>query len=251
MWRRIKDLKKQHMLPWNCNKLNDKYQSGKGYKVISKDFWTPVNQCKSHDPQVKKTWNSFPSRGWPIQNNSNSSSITHPRGHKNTTCKTLQASLKLRKRVSRPEPHLKKKNTKVRVRFPNKHLDHLRLLEKYSMDWRDKSESFWEIYTIDSAFQEEKLNVWGLFAGSGTGQLAVVVRTINSVHGTKFKHTGYTGQYSKTLPTHPDWLNKKQNWSFRVALSKFGSHRMHMLETPLCGWIKFLHNDVKCLFSVK
>ncbi len=53
-------LKEQHIMPQSKeiheqmrNKIVDMYQSGKGYKAISKAF-----HGQSHYPQMEKTWNS-------------------------------------------------------------------------------------------------------------------------------------------------------------------------------------------------
>ncbi len=40
------------------NKIVEMYQSGKGYKAISKALGLPVNHGQSHNSQIEKTWNS-------------------------------------------------------------------------------------------------------------------------------------------------------------------------------------------------
>ncbi len=68
------------------NKIVDMYQSGKGYKAISKAFVTPANNNQSHYLQMEKTWNSDePSNEWlAYQNYSKNATTTHPGGHKRT-----------------------------------------------------------------------------------------------------------------------------------------------------------------------
>ncbi len=47
-------------------KVIEIYQSGKGYKAISKALGLIANHSESHYPQMAKTWNSGePSQEWP------------------------------------------------------------------------------------------------------------------------------------------------------------------------------------------
>ncbi len=82
-------LKEQHIMPWfkeiqeqMRNKIVDMYQSGKGYKAISKALglqWTTVRAIihKWRKKHLKEEWPAY-------QNYSKSAMTTHPGGHKRT-----------------------------------------------------------------------------------------------------------------------------------------------------------------------
>ncbi len=60
------------------------YQSGKGYKAISKALGLQRTTVRAIIHKWQKTWNSGePSQEWPAnQNYPKSAATTHPRGHK-------------------------------------------------------------------------------------------------------------------------------------------------------------------------
>ncbi len=66
------------------NKIVDLYQSGKGYKAMSKALGLQRTTVRAIYPQMEKTWNSGePSQEWPAyQIYSKSATTTHPGGHK-------------------------------------------------------------------------------------------------------------------------------------------------------------------------
>ncbi len=125
------------------NKIVDMYQSGKGYKAISKALG--LHRSQSHYPQMEKTWN-LPRSGWPTKITPRAQRwliqevIKEPR----TTSKELQASLAsikisvvhdstIRKRLGKNDIHgrvpsqkplLNKKNTKACLTFTKKYLDY-------------------------------------------------------------------------------------------------------------------------------
>ncbi|KAI3355086.1 hypothetical protein L3Q82_017865, partial [Scortum barcoo] len=67
-------------------KVIEIYQSGKGYKAISKASGTPANHSESHYPQMAKTWNSGePSQEWLAdQNYPKSAATTHAKRSQKT-----------------------------------------------------------------------------------------------------------------------------------------------------------------------
>ncbi len=84
-WSRPKDPQKLHIMLRSKEiqeqmrkKVIEIYQSGKGYKAISKALGL------HNYPQMAKTWNSGePSQEWPADQNYPKSAVTtHPRGHK-------------------------------------------------------------------------------------------------------------------------------------------------------------------------
>ncbi len=149
------------------NKIVDMYQSGKGYKAFLR-LWD------SSEPQSEplstngETVMNLPRSGRPTKITPRAQwrliqeVIKEPR----TTSKELQASLAsikvsvhestIRKRlgknsihgrVPRQNPLLTKKNTKARLTFAKKYLDLLilNILGKFSVDWCDKSWTFWKV----------------------------------------------------------------------------------------------------------
>ncbi len=179
-----------------------------------------------------------------------------------TTSKELQASLAsikvsvhdliIRKdwakngihgRVPRQKPLLTKKNTKAHLTFAKK-ISWLspRLLGKYSVDWWDKSWTFgrcvsryiWcktnTAFHKRTSYQQSKhgggsVMVWGCFAASGPGWLAIIDGTMNSALYQKIlkenvslwpqaqAHLGYAaGQWSQTHQQVHLWMApEKQN----------------------------------------
>ncbi len=68
------------------NKRVEMYQSGKGYKAVSKALGTPASRGQSHYTQMEETWTSGePSQEWTTdQNDPKSATTTHPGGHRIT-----------------------------------------------------------------------------------------------------------------------------------------------------------------------
>ena len=151
------------------NKIVDMYQSGKGYKAISKALGLQQTTVRAiiHKWRKLGTVVNLPRSGRPTkitpraQRRLIQEVIEEPR----TTSKELQASLAsikvsvhdstIRKRlgkngihgrVPRQKPLLTKKNTKARLTFAKK-ISWLspRLLGKYSVDWCNKSWTFWKV----------------------------------------------------------------------------------------------------------
>ncbi len=86
-------LKEQHIMPRSKeiqeqmrNKIVDMYQSGKGYKAISKALGLQRTTVRTIILQMEKAWESGePCQEWPAyQNYSKSAMPTHPGGHKRT-----------------------------------------------------------------------------------------------------------------------------------------------------------------------
>ncbi len=153
------------------NKIIDMYQSGKGYKAISKALELQRTTVRAiiHKWRKLGTVVNLPRSGRPtkitprVQWRLIQEVIKEPR----TTSKELQASLAsikvsvhdstIRKRlgkngihgrVPRQKPLLTKKNTKARLTFAKKYLDYPKTFGKYSVDWCDKSWTFWKVCVL-------------------------------------------------------------------------------------------------------
>ncbi len=161
-----------------------------------------------------------PSQEWPAdQNYPKSAATTHPRGPQKTPQQhlRLQASLAsvkvsvhdstirkrlgkngLHGRVPRPKPLLSKKNIKAHLSFARKHLDDPQDFWENTL-WTDKTKvelfgrcvSHYIWRKSNTAFQKKNIiptvkygggsvMVWGCFAASGPGRLAVINGTMNS-----------------------------------------------------------------------
>ncbi len=150
------------------NKIVDMYQSGKGYKAISKALglqrttvraiihkWRKLGTVVNLPRSERPTKITPRAQWWLIQE-----VIKEPR----TTSKELQASLAsikvsvhdstIRKRlgkngihekVPRQKPLLTKHNTKACLTFAKKYWLSPRLLGKYSVEWCDNSWTFWKV----------------------------------------------------------------------------------------------------------
>ncbi|KAF7654779.1 hypothetical protein LDENG_00064760 [Lucifuga dentata] len=224
------------------NEVIDIYQSGKGYKAISKALGLQRTTVRAiiHKWRKHGTVVNLPRSGRPTK-------IT-PRAHRRliqevtkeprTTSKALQASLAsvkvsvhdstIRKRlgkngihgrVPRRKPLLTKKNTKARLTFAKKHLDDPQDFWENIL-WTDETKV--ELYgrcasryiwcKTNTAFQKKNIiptvkhgggsvMVWGCFAASGPGRLAVILkRTWVIQQDNDSKHT------SKSTS---EWLKKK------------------------------------------
>ncbi|KAF7670306.1 hypothetical protein LDENG_00272020 [Lucifuga dentata] len=196
------------------NKVIDIYQSGKGYKAISKALGLQRTTVRAiiHKWRKHGTVVNLPRSGRPTK-------IT-PRAHRRliqevtkeprTTSKALQASLAsvkvsvhdstIRKRLGKNGIHgrVPRKNTKARLTFAKKHLDDPQDFwenilwtdeTKVELFGRCASRYIWR--KTNTAFQKKNIiptvkhgggsvMVWGCFAASGPGRLAVIDGTMNS-----------------------------------------------------------------------
>ncbi len=163
-------------MPWSKeiqeqmrNKTVDIYQSGKGYKAISKALGLQRTTVKAiiHKWRKSGTVVNLPRSGWPTkitpraQRQLIQEVIKEPR----TTSKELQASLAsikvsvhdstIRKRLGKNCIHGRVPRQKPLLTKKNKGSSHIcqkiswlspRLLGKYSVDWWDKSWTFWKVH---------------------------------------------------------------------------------------------------------
>uniref|UniRef100_A0A9J7ZRY6 Transposase n=1 Tax=Cyprinus carpio carpio TaxID=630221 RepID=A0A9J7ZRY6_CYPCA len=211
-------LKEQHILPQSKeiqeqmrNKIVDMYQSGKGYKAISKALGLQQTTVRA----IIQKWQKHGT----VENLPRSGQMTKitPRAQRRliqevtkdptTTSKELQASLvsvkvsvndsSIRKRlgknglhgrVPRRKPLLSKKNIKARLSFARKHLDDPQDFWKNAL-WTDETKV--ELFGSNTTFQKKNIiptvkygggsvMVRGCFAASGPGRLAVINGTMKS-----------------------------------------------------------------------
>uniref|UniRef100_A0A673HSL5 Tc1-like transposase DDE domain-containing protein n=1 Tax=Sinocyclocheilus rhinocerous TaxID=307959 RepID=A0A673HSL5_9TELE len=201
---RSKEIQKQMR-----KKVIEIYQSGKGYKAIYKALGLQRTTVRTIIHKWQKQLNSGePSQEWPADQN-------YPKS--TTTSKELQASLAsvkvsvhdstirkrlgkngLHGRVPRRKPLLSKKNIKARLSFARKHLDDPQDFWENTL-WTDETKvelfgrcvSHYVWRKSNTAFQKKNIiptvkygggsvMVWGCFAASGPGRLAVINGTMNS-----------------------------------------------------------------------
>ncbi len=282
------------------NKIVDIYQSGKGYKAISKALGLLRTSVRAiiHKWRKLGTVVNLSRSGWPTKITMQWRLIQEVIKEPRTTSKELQASLPsikisvldstIRKRlskngihgrVSRLKPLLTKKNTKAHLTFVKK-ISWLisRLLGKYSVDWWDKSwegvcpitsgvktnTAFYKKNTIPTVKQSGRVMVWGCFAASGPGRLAIIDGTMNSalyqkilkenvrpsVCDLKLKRTW--GMQQDNDPKHTskstsEWLKKNKikvlewpNQSLDLNLIEMLCYdlKQSCSKTLQCGWIK-------------
>ncbi|KAK3551411.1 hypothetical protein QTP70_017294, partial [Hemibagrus guttatus] len=202
-------------------KVIEIYQSGKGYKAISKALGLPrttvraiIYKCRKHG-----TVENLPRSGrlTKITQRAQRQLIQEVTKDLTTTSKELQASLAsvkvsvhdstirkrlgkngLHGRVPRRKPLLSKKNIKARLSFARKHLDDPQDFWENTL-WTDetkielfgRSVSHYVWCKSNTAFQKKNIiptvkygggsvMVWGCFAASGPGRLAVINGTMNS-----------------------------------------------------------------------
>uniref|UniRef100_A0A9J8CLU9 Transposase n=1 Tax=Cyprinus carpio carpio TaxID=630221 RepID=A0A9J8CLU9_CYPCA len=208
---RSKEIQKQMR-----KKVTELYQSGKGYKAISKALGLQRTTVRAiiHKRQKHGTVENLPRSGFPRAQRRLIQEVTK---NPTTTSKELQASLasvkvsvhdsSLRKRlgknglhgrVPRRKPLLSKKNVKACLSFARKHLDDPQDFWENTL-WTDetKVELFGRCVSnyvwrkSNTAFQKKNIlltvkygggsvMVWGCFAASGPGRLAVINGTMNS-----------------------------------------------------------------------
>ncbi|KAK3542759.1 hypothetical protein QTP70_002767 [Hemibagrus guttatus] len=197
------------------------YQSGKGYKAISKALGLLRTTVRAIIYKWRKhgTVENLPRSGRPtkITPRAQRQLIQEVTKDPTTTSKELQASLAsvkvsvhdstirkrlgkngLRGRVPRQKPLLSKKNIKARLSFARKHLDDPQDFWENTL-WTDetkielfgRSVSHYIWRKSNTAFQKKNIiptvkygggsvMVWGCFAASGPGRLAVINGTMNS-----------------------------------------------------------------------
>lgn len=203
------------------NKVIDIYQSGKGYKAISKALGLQRTTVRAIIHKWRKfgTVVNLPRSGRPtkITPRAQRRLIQEVTKEPTTTSKELQASLAsvkvsvhdstIRKRlgkngihgrVPRRKPLLTKNNIKARLTFGKKHLDDPQDFwenilwtdeTKVELFGRCASRYIWR--KSNTAFQKKNIiptvkygggsvMVWGCFAASGPGRLAVIDGTMNS-----------------------------------------------------------------------
>ncbi|KAK3550030.1 hypothetical protein QTP86_018655, partial [Hemibagrus guttatus] len=213
---RSKEIQKQMR-----KKVIEIYQSGKGYKAISKALGLPRTTVRAIIYKWRKhgTVENLPRSGRPtkITPRVQRQLIQEVTKDPTTTSKELQASLAsvkvsvhdstirkrlgkngLRGRVPRRKPLLSKKNIKARLSFARKHLDDPQDFWENTL-WTDetkielfgRSVSHYVWRKSNTAFQKKNIiptvkygggsvMVWGCFAASGPGRLAVITGTMNS-----------------------------------------------------------------------
>ncbi|KAK3509610.1 hypothetical protein QTP70_006816 [Hemibagrus guttatus] len=202
---RSKEIQKQMR-----KKVVEIYQSGKGYKAISKALGLPRTTVRAIIYKWK-TWNSGePSQEWPAdQNYPKSAATTHP-GELQASLASVKVSVHdstirkrlgkngLHGRVPRRKPLLSKKNIKARLSFARKHLDdpqdfweNTLWTDETKMEHFGRSVSHYVWCKSNTAFEKKNIiptvkyggssvMVWGCFAASGPGRLTVINGTMNS-----------------------------------------------------------------------
>ncbi len=274
------------------NKIVDMYQSGKGYKTISKALGLQRTTVRAiiHKWRKLGTVVNLPRSGRPTtitpraQRRLIQEVIKEPR----TTSKELQASLAsikvsvhdstIRKRlgknsihgrVPRQKPLLTKKNTKARLTFAKKYLN-------YPQDfwanilWTDatKVELFGRCVSCyiwrktNTAFHKKNIiptvkygggsvMVWGCFAASGPGRLAIIDRTMNSALYQKIRKENVRPSV-RDLKLKRTWVMQQDNDPKHTSKSTsewLKKNKIKVLEwpnqSPDLNPIEMMWHDVK------
>uniref|UniRef100_A0AAR2K1L6 Paired domain-containing protein n=1 Tax=Pygocentrus nattereri TaxID=42514 RepID=A0AAR2K1L6_PYGNA len=192
-------------------KVIEIYQSGKGYKAISKALGIQRTTVRAiiHKWRRHGTVVNLPRSGRPpkISPRVQRRLIQEVTKDPTTTSKELQASVAsvkvsvhastirkrlgkngLHGRVPRRKPLLSKKNIKARLNFSKTHLDDPQhfwenILWTYLLRiiWRKRNTAFQKKNIIPTVkYGGGSVMVWGCFAASGPGRLAVINGTMNS-----------------------------------------------------------------------
>ncbi len=227
-WSRPKDPQKLHIMLRSKEiqeqmrkKVIEIYQSGKGYKAISKALGLQrttvraiIHKWRKHGTVVNLPRSGRPTKITPRAQRWHIQEVTKD---PTTTSKELQASLAsvkvsvhdstirkrlgkngLHGRVPRLKPLLSKKNIKAHLSFARKHLDDPQDFWENTL-WTDETKvelfgrcvSHYIWRKSNTAFQKKNIMptvkygggcvmVWGCFAASGPGRLAVINGTMNS-----------------------------------------------------------------------
>ncbi len=288
-------------------KVIEIYQSGKGYKAISKALGLQrttvraiIHKWRNHGTVVNLPRSGRPTKITPRAQRRLIQEVTKD---PTTTCKELQASLAsvkvsvhdstirkrlgkngLHGRVPRPKPLLSKKNIKAHLSFARKHLDDPQDFWENTL-WTDETKvelfgrcvSHYIWRKSNTAFQKKNIiptvkygsgsvMVWGCFAASGPGRLAVINGTMNSavyqkilkdnvrpsVRDLKLKRTWVLIQNTPANPPLNGW--RKTKWRLWSGLVKVLTwillrccgmtlKRRFMLENPPM-WLNY-NNSVK------
>uniref|UniRef100_A0A8C6Q7I4 Transposase n=1 Tax=Nothobranchius furzeri TaxID=105023 RepID=A0A8C6Q7I4_NOTFU len=226
-------------------KIIEIYQSGKGYKAISKALGLQRTRVRAiiHKRQQHGTVVNLPRSGRPtkITPRAQRQLIQEVTEDPRTTSKELQASLAsikvsvhdstIRKRLGknglhgkfpRRQPLLSKKNIRACLNFDKKHLNDRQDFWENTL-WTDETKVKLfgrQIYRYiwrrsNTTFQTKNIKptvkygggsvmVWGCFAASGTGRLAVINGTMNS--------TVYQNILKENVRPSFRQLKLKQSW---------------------------------------